>query len=404
MTTAYPVPPAPMAVERLADWIRRDGSRAITVLFDPAIAGQPVATTVTERVGRAGVTPRVLTATSDSDLGTVESLAESLGENELVIAVGGGTVVDQAKLAVLFRRSPEAHDRVRAPQRSGMVALPPHLGTSVRVVAVPTTLGTGTELSTVACVTHAGGKRLVTGPCLRPAASVLTTEATGTLPVRLVSEGVLEALFRTVSPYVGDHADLPEPDALTEDLAVRLVRVGDRVRRLRSAGEPVDGATRLRIAELSGQSQIGDTNLGRDPYAVKGWLLGNELSSELGLSKVHAIAALWPVLWERIAQGDTRLGSARRLARIWDRILATDPYLPTDPAAGIAALTDAWLVDRDIVTTPERLDAATSRVMRSWGAGLPMLGGLRTHEVRDLFARAVREDRGVPDETSAPVA
>lgn len=409
MTIAYPAPPAPMRTEQLSHWLRRDGARDVTVLFDPAVADQTIGRSVLKQVELAGIAPRRTTLTTDTDLDGVLALAESLDEETLVIGVGGGSVLDQAKLATLFRASPEARARVSAPQRSGAVALPAHLGSSVRVVAVPTTLGTGTELGTVACVTSSGGKRLVTGPCLRPVASLLDPVSTSTLPGHLVSAGVLEALFRTVSPYVGDPSDLPTPDALTEALTVRLVEVGERTRALRSRGEPVDDATRLRIAELSGESQVGDTNLGRDPYAVKGWLLGNELSTVLGLSKMRAIAAVWPTVWAGISAGDSRLGDARRLDRIWQRVRTAAPYLSADPATGVCELIDAWLVDRHVTASPDQIDVIVTRVMRSWGAGLPMLGGLHHDEVRALLTRAVHvteppEGQQVPHKTSASSA
>lgn len=410
MTTDYAPPPAPMrGVGHLADWLRHDAARRVTVVYDPAVADQPVLASVLAQAEAAGKGLRALTLPGPGSLDSIRALSEGLDEDELIVGVGGGSVLDQAKLAALFRASPEALSRVSAPQRSGMVALPPHLGASVRVVAIPTTLGTGSELSTVACVAHAGGKRLVTGPCLRPMAAVLDPGATRTLPTRLVSEGVLEALFRTVSPYIGDPTDLPEPDALTEDLTARLVQAGDRISRLRADGLPIDPDTRMRVAELSGQSQAGHTNLGRDPYSVKGWLLGNELSSELGLSKMHSIAAVWPVLWHRITDGDGRLGDARRLGRIWERMRGQAPRLPADPVRGIGELVDSWRVDRRIEATPAQVDATVTRVMRAWGAGLPMLGGLYTHEVRELLTEAVSDEtarpgRPVPSMASASSA
>lgn len=404
MSAGFTAPPAPMpGVGHLAAWLHRDAAHRVTVLHDPAVSGQPILAAVLTQIEAAGKKPRVLPLPGPGSRDSILALAEGLDEGEPVVGVGGGSVLDQAKLAVLFRSSPEALSRVSAPQRSGMVALPPHLGASVRVIAVPTTLGTGSELSTVACVAHAEGKRLVTGPCLRPVAAILDPEATRTLPPRLVSEGVLEALFRTVSPYVGDPTDLPGPDALTEDLAARLVRAGDRISRLRADGLPIDPSTRIRVAELSGQSQAGPTNLGRDPYSVKGWLLGNELSSELGLSKMHSIAAIWPALWRRIADGDSRLGDARRLDRIWGHMRGQAPRLPSDPVRGIAELVDSWRVDRRINATPAQVDATVTRVMRAWGAGLPMLGGLYTHDVRELLTEAVSDEKSPPGRPVPPM-
>src|SRR5690606_41823186 len=103
-------------------------------------------------------------------------------------------------------------------QRSGTIILPVRVERRTQLLAIPTTLGTGTELSAVACLVYPEGKRIISGLCLRPDAAVLDPLATETLPVELVAEGTLEALFRTVSPHIGDHADLPEQDTLGEEI------------------------------------------------------------------------------------------------------------------------------------------------------------------------------------------
>ena len=306
-------------------------------------------------------------------------------------------MVDLAKLAALVAHRPDAAHRLAAPQRSGMVALPPELGSAARVLAVPTTLGTGSERGTVACVEHAGAKRLVTGPCLRPAAALWDPRATKTLPRDLVAAGTLEALFRTVSAYVGDRADRGVSDALLLDLSARVVCAGDDLAERHRRGRTADAALRLRIAELSAESQVGAINLGRSPYAVKGWPIANELSSALGVSKMRAVAAIWPVLWRRVLDGDDRLGDARHLRLLWARIRGASPELPDRPDDGIAALIARWGVGRDLPAVAAEIDHVVTRTMRAWGAGLPMLGGLTAADLRALLVEATAPAGHPPD-------
>ncbi|MFI5758061.1 daptide-type RiPP biosynthesis dehydogenase [Streptomyces sp. NPDC051569] len=391
MKATFRTPPAPMRdVAHVADLLRRDQPAAVTLLADPAVADQDITRSLLAQVESAGLPPRLVRGGGRVDLPSVERLAGSLTPDGLLIGVGGGTTLDLAKLAALVAARPEALRWLTAPQRSGMVALPPRLGESARVLAVPTTLGTGSELGTVACYEHAGSKRLVTGPCLRPEAAVWAPEATATLPAGLIAEGVLEALFRTVSPYAGDSTELPEQDAAVEELAGRLVDAGYEVAEHRAAGRAVGPALRLRIAELSGESQIGHINLGRDPYAVKGWPIANELSTTLGLPKMRAVAAVWPVLWRRVGAGDDRLGDAGRIDRLWTVLRQRAPWLDADPATGLAGLIRAWRVEPATGATPERIDTAVTRTMRAWGAGLPMLGGLTASDLRSLLTEALR--------------
>ncbi|BFO21405.1 hypothetical protein SHKM778_77930 [Streptomyces sp. KM77-8] len=306
-----------------------------------------------------------------------------------MVAVGGGSVIDQAKLAVCLLEDHETYARLAVPQRSGMVTLPGRARRGSRLVAVPTTVGTGTELSAVACMDTDRGKRLIISEMLRPDVAVIDAEATATLPVELLAEGVLEALFRVVSPYIGDHQDLPTEDALAETIAERLVLLGHEVRDARRTGHHPVARLRGEIAKLSGLSHAGWLVLGRHPYAVKGWLIANELSWALKVRKMTAVAALLPHLWRNILRGDTRWGSRRRLDRMWARLRETAPdVLPGDPEQGIAALLDFWGIDRRIAADADRLEIVAGRTARSWGAGLPMLGELTAADVRMLLEQA----------------
>lgn len=373
----------------LTPWLARAAERRVCLLVDAGVAESPIVTRVRAQLDRAGRDAEPVVLSGAGNLDTAVELADRLAGVELVVGVGGGSLHDQAKLATLLHENPAARARLSVPQRSGMVVLPDGVRRSVRLFAVPTTLGTGAEVSTVACLEYPGGKRLIAGEGLRPDLAVLDPVATGTLPMELVSEGVLEALFRLVNMYVGDHDDLPTEDALTEAVAERLIAAGHEVRTARLEGRPVDAALRLEIAKLSGLTHSEWMHLGRPSFGNKGWLIANEVSSVLRVRKMRAVAALLPHLWHFVAQGEARLGSARRLARIWSRMRAAHPgELAAEPAEGIAGLIDSWQVDRALRADGPQLDAIAGRIVRAWGAGLPMLGGLTKSEVRDLLAHA----------------
>ena len=373
------------------------------VLLDPGVAETEFAARIRAAVPAANRRSDVLVWSRPGDLPGVTELARQVADADLVVAVGGGTVIDQAKLATLLDAHPAVAGRLAVTQRSGLVVLPSDAVRPMPLVAVPTTLGTGTEASAVACLTHSRGKRLVLGSVLTPEASVVDPLATASLPSPLVAEGVLEALFRVVSPYLGDHSELATEDALVEVIAERLAVLGCQVRAARSAGAAVPAEVRVDVARLSGLSHAGWLHRGRDPYSVKGWLIANELSSVLGIRKMTAVATLLPALWAAVAAGEPRLGSARRLARIWARLRAAGPpelaALPVDPGPGVAALIDHWLIGRETGAAPELIDQVALRVVRAWGSGLPMLGGLAAADVGRLLAAALPP----PVRTTAPV-
>ncbi|MBD0706879.1 MULTISPECIES: daptide-type RiPP biosynthesis dehydogenase [unclassified Streptomyces] len=362
-------------------------NRHVLLLVDSGVHDTEIHRRVTQALGPGSRETSVLEGAGDRD--SVIDLATRVTTADLVVAVGGGSLLDQAKIATLISADPGTGRRLTVPQRSGMVLLSPAPPRPMPLVAVPTTLGTGAESSTVACLSCPEGKRLVMGSGLLPELAVIDPVATSTLPHHLVAEGVLEALHRVVSPYIGDHGELPQQDALAERTAVRLARLGYEVAAAGQAGNRTSDRLRAEIADLSGSSHGAAFQAGRDPYSVKGWSIANELSTELGLRKMTAVAALLPPLWRVIDGGDERLGSASRLRRIWSSVRSASPEpLPADPAAGIAALIDAWRIGRHVAALPGQEETVASRTTRAWGAGLPMLGALGHDDVLGLLREA----------------
>ncbi|MDV9170727.1 daptide-type RiPP biosynthesis dehydogenase, partial [Streptomyces sp. W16] len=363
------------------------GAARTVLLVDSGVRRTEIRQRVADALGSRPY--ECLTLSGAGDLDDVLALGARLEGAELVLALGGGSLLDRAKLASLAASGPEVARRLTVPQRSGLIVLTrvPRL---MPLIAVPTTIGTGSEASAVSCLAYKDAKRLVMGEGLRPELSVLDPLATATLPRYLLVEGVLETFFRLVSPYVGDRAELPEPDARVEAAAVRLLRLGDEIVAATRAGGRATDEQRALSARLSAESHTRHFHDGRDPYAVKGWLIANELSTVLGLRKMTAVAALLPALWQAIDQGEERLGSRRRLRRLW-AVLRTGHgrSLPAEPAAGVAALVDSWGIERHIVADTATTEAIAHRTVRAWGAGLPMLGAFGHTDVRELLCRTV---------------
>ncbi|GAA2226911.1 hypothetical protein GCM10010430_02700 [Kitasatospora cystarginea] len=343
---------------------------------------------ITALVAAALPVHEVIALDGPGDLDSVVRLAERLrrGPGRLVAAVGGGSLLDQAKLATVLAGDPDALPRLTTPQRSGLLLLPWQPQRRLPLLAVPTTLGTGSEVSRVACLHTPQGKRLVAGRSLIPELAVLDPLATATLPAELVVEGVLEALFRVAGVYAGDLRDRPVEDALALTVATRLLVLG-----YQAVSDGADDEVRGAVARLSALTHSDCLLLDREPFAVRGWYVANELSTALGVRKMTAVAALLPSLFDRIAAGDHRLGSAERLERLWKGLCSAAPRpLPIEPSAGIATVREHWSVEHHLTAHPADLDAIARRTVRAWGAGLPALGDLTLGDIRAVLGDAVR--------------
>ena len=374
--------------DHIPELLRELRPTGVTLLADPAVAGHTVARTVHEGITRAGITPSRVLTPADGGVQAVEALASRLLPGELIVGVGGGSTLDLAKLAAAAGRRPELLRYLTSPQRSGLIALPETWDEPAGVLAVPTTLGTGSEAGQVACFTHRGAKRIAMGRCLKPLAALRTADATETLPASLVMDGALEAVFRTLIPYSSDTVDLPEQDAAVEQLAVGLLTAGDELARHLAEGLATPAPVRLRLAHLSAESQLEHINIGRNPYAVKCWAIANELSTVLGVAKMRAVCALWPAVWRRALDGDLRFGSADRIHRLWRRLCHQVSWLAPEPEDGLHRLMQRWQIDRTVRLSPLLRREIALRSVRAWGAGLPTLAELSADDITALLAEA----------------
>ena len=351
--------------------LRKEISGRALVVADAAVAVDP------------GSLPVIRLDAGNVDLRTVSSLADQLAEHapETVVGIGGGSVLDMVKLAGLVHADPGMRDVLAAwGRRAGVIALPAGRDSGPRRIFVPTTIGTGVEVSPVACVLVDGHKRIVTGDRLRPDTAVLDPACTAGLPDHLLREGVLEALLRILGPVAGSPPVGGLPDAEARALAGHLVAIGDRL----AAGE-TGARIRLQAAMASAATHTGWSLSGRYPFSAKHWYLANELSTVLGLRKMTATAMLLPAVWSRIEAGDRRYGDPAQLAMAWRWVD------DSAPVAGLRALLRRWQIGGGPRPSSADLGEAARRAVTSWGGRLPMLAGLPAAEIEALYAEAARE-------------
>lgn len=152
----------------------------------------------------------------DSDLRIVSKCAQEikdLGVN-LIIAIGGGSVMDTAKFASLIGTH---GGEVRDYEGGFMVP-----GKCIPIIAIPTTVGTGSEVSIGAVVKDHETKTKLTiaSPHLYPKIAVLDPEMVATLPAKLVAYTGMDALTHAIEAYVST-----ENQPVSEALALRAAEM-----------------------------------------------------------------------------------------------------------------------------------------------------------------------------------
>lgn len=129
---------------------------------------------------------------------------------DVIIAIGGGSVMDAAKAMRLFYENPDMSFEDAYQKfldiRKRVVRFP--TSNDVQLVCIPTTSGTGSEVSPVAIIkdTKTGIKHTLCDYALIPDVSIVDDQFVEKLPKRLIAWSGFEALGHAIESYVSTMA------------------------------------------------------------------------------------------------------------------------------------------------------------------------------------------------------
>ncbi len=133
-------------------------------------------------------------------------------EPDTIIAVGGGSPMDAAKIMWLLYEHPEiSFSDVREKFfdiRKRAFKIPP-LGKKAKLVCIPTSSGTGSEVTPFAVITDhkTGYKYPITDYALTPSVAIVDPVLARTQPRRLASDAGFDALTHSMEAYVSVYAN-----------------------------------------------------------------------------------------------------------------------------------------------------------------------------------------------------
>ena len=179
---------------------------------------------------------------------------------DLVIGVGGGSVLDMAKLA--------AHNFSGALEeklQSGDFSEPP-----LPLILLPTTAGTGSEVSPYAVLTVNGKKVFYSSPKLLPSVAIVDPLLTVSMPPRVTAATAFDAMTHAIEGAVG--RPVPYTAALAVESTAQILAYLPR-----AAAEGTDLTARYHLAMAS--------VMGMMAYAMGGGLYAHSISYLLTLDK-----------------------------------------------------------------------------------------------------------------------
>jgi alcohol dehydrogenase class IV len=177
-------------------------------------------------------------------------------ECELVIGFGGGSVIDAAKaIAAMLTNPGELLDYMEVIGQGK-----PLVHRSAPFIAVPTTSGTGSEVTRNAVLDSPEHhvKVSMRSPLMLPHIALVDPELTHSAPPAITASAGLDALTQVIEPYVSKAAN-PFTDAVCREGILRAAR---SLKRACQNGDDADARLDMSVASLFGGIALANAKLG----------------------------------------------------------------------------------------------------------------------------------------------
>lgn len=249
------------AVRGIGQRVKALGGSKALVVTDPGVKQAGLLKQVEDALNLEAVPYAVYAEVpQDSSTTTIAEALASLNSEgcDIVIGLGGGSSMDTAKAVAISKTNPGSIEDYAGLEKLRVAPLP--------VIAVPTTAGTGSEVSYWSVMTddRTGLKISVGGKMVFPEVAICDPDLTMSLPPGLTASTGMDALTHAIESFVNN------------------------------ATQPVSKALSLRAIELIGKYLRSAATNGNNREARYGMMLGSTLAG--------------------IAMNPTRLGIAHALA------------------------------------------------------------------------------------------
>jgi alcohol dehydrogenase class IV len=264
------------AVLQLGDVVRRLSASRVFVITDAILAKAGVVDRVRSALAAANVDVGVFEGgVPEPPLSLVETCVAATRQfqADAVLGLGGGSNMDLAKItAAVLTHGGSARDYIGDDQIPGPI-LP--------LICVPTTAGTGSEVSGASVLTDTEKKMKVgiLSNYLRPRVALVDPLLTVSCPPKVTADSGIDALTHAIEAYTAvDNEAFPLPE-------------GERT--IYQGRHPLGDLLAERAIELIGANLRRAVTDGRDLAAREGMALGATLAglafSNVGVAVVHAL-------------------------------------------------------------------------------------------------------------------
>lgn len=206
------------ALEQSEGYLKRLGSRAL-IVTDEVMVKLKNLDKVTEVLDRAGVSYAVYSGIGGEPTDTMINLGIAQYKNEncdFLIALGGGSPIDSMKAIATLAANGGKMSDFMGKEITGNIP---------KMVAIPTTAGTGSEATkfTIITDTEHDVKMLLKGDALMPDLAIIDPQFTVTAPPSITAATGLDALTHAIEAYTSRKAQ-PMTDVFAISAVKRIFR------------------------------------------------------------------------------------------------------------------------------------------------------------------------------------
>jgi alcohol dehydrogenase len=237
----------PGCVGRLPRVAQDLGARSVLFVTDGGLAELEPTRAALEALRHAGLEVGLFTEVETNPrTTTAERIAERAAQHQLVIGFGGGSVLDAAKAAAMLASNQGGALDFVGKNRFTAPPLP--------FIAVPTTCGTGSEVTWVSVLTDrdSATKVSIKGDGMFPDVALVDADLVAGLPRQLVAQTGLDALTHALEATTGRRRN-PATDAMAEaSIELTFRYLGRAVADIASDAAAREGV--VRAATLAGMA------------------------------------------------------------------------------------------------------------------------------------------------------
>jgi alcohol dehydrogenase class IV len=244
----------PGCVARLGDEAKKRGATRVLIVTDQGVCSAGMVSAIEEPLRAAGLDVGVWDkSVPEPPMKSVLDGAAMCEEGgyDLVVAFGGGSAMDTAKMVAILPGTGKAVEDFVG------VDLIPKPG--IPVIAIPTTAGTGSEVTKVAIFANEklNVKQGVSSPFLVPAVALVDPLLTVSCPPRVSAASGLDALIHNIEAFTSVNA-MPLTDIYALDGIRRITR---SIRTAVFQGTNVEARYEMALGALYGGISFGNAGV-----------------------------------------------------------------------------------------------------------------------------------------------